>query len=466
MSSLPPQTKFIVGNEACERFSFYGMRSILTLYMIHELDMTKAHSQSIMHGLIALNYTMPLLGGWIADRFLGRYRTILYVSLFYCLGHAILAATDLFSSLDVRRLILYAGLLIIAMGSGGIKPSVSAFVGDQMQGADKRTMTKAYAAFYWSINLGSFFSFLVIPFVSKMYGYAWAFAIPGFAMGLATYIFWLGRKRYLMVPPKREKPGHGLVVTYLTAVRRGWSETERLLGAEAVEQGRNMLRILAVFAMIIPFWSLFDQTASSWVIQGESMRPIVLNLNWLKEGASWTIGPQEFQSANPVFVMIFVPLLTMFVYPHIGKWGAPLKRMAAGIFIAALSYGAVAWLQWRLAQGVPLSIAWQIIPYFLLTMAEILVSVTGLEYAFTQASPAMKSTTTSFWNLTSTFGNLLVVGLTLLFANNSVSTAMFSTYGLLMLAVGILFLCVIRSLQRQSDAAQRQRARDGAGKPA
>lgn len=442
MSSLPPQTKYIVGNEACERFSFYGMRSILTLYMIHELDMTKAHSQSIMHGLIALNYTMPLVGGWIADHFLGRYRTILYVSLFYCLGHAVLAATDLFSSLDARRLILYAGLLIIAMGSGGIKPSVSAFVGDQMRGADKRTMTKAYAAFYWSINLGSFFSFLVIPFVSKMYGYAWAFAIPGFAMGLATFIFWLGRRQYHMVPPKREKPGHGLIRTYLTAARRGWGETERLLGAEAVGQGRNMLRILAVFAMVIPFWSLFDQTASSWVIQGESMRPVVLNLSWLREGACWSIGPQEFQSANPVFVMIFVPLLTMFVYPYIGKWGAPLKRMAAGIFIAALSYGAVAWLQWRLGQGVPLSIAWQLIPYFLLTMSEILVSVTGLEYAFTQASPTMKSTTTSFWNLTNTFGNLLVVALTLLFADSTVSTGMFLTYGVMMFAVGLLFIAV------------------------
>ncbi len=450
MSSLPPQTKYIVGNEACERFSFYGMRSILTLYMIHQLELTNAQSQSVMHGLIALNYTMPLLGGWIADRFLGRYRTILYVSLFYCLGHGVLAAGDLFSTLDARRMALYVGLLIIAMGAGGIKPSVSAFVGDQMKGSDKQSMTKAYAAFYWSLNLGSFFSFLVIPFVSKQYGYSWAFAIPGLAMGLATFIFWLGRKQYYMVAPQREKPGSGFFPVIVSAVRRGWSETTRRRGAEAVAQARNMLRILAVFAMVIPFWSLFDQTASSWVIQGEAMRPVVLDLGWLRQGLQWTIGPQEFQSANPVFVMIFVPALTLLVYPHIGKWGAPLKRMAVGILLAACSYGAVAWLQWRIEQGSSLSIVWQLIPYFLLTASEVLVSVTGLEYAFTQASPNLKSITSSFWYLTSTFGNLLVVVLTLLFAKDSVSTGMFMTYGLLMLAVGILFLSVIGRLQRAS----------------
>lgn len=452
MSSLPRQTRYIVGNEACERFSFYGMRSILTLYMIHELGLTKAHSVSIMHGFIALIYTMPLVGGWIADRYLGRYRTILYVSLFYCLGHGVLAGADLFDSVEARRWVLYAGLLIIALGAGGIKPSVSAFVGDQMKGSGPQSMAKAYAAFYWSINLGSFFSFLVIPFLSRECGYGWAFAVPGFAMGLATFIFWLGRKEYTMAPPRRVKAGQGFFSVAAVALWKGWSEAGARFGQEAVAQARNMLHILGVFAMVIPFWSLFDQTASSWVIQGENMRPVVLNLDWLRAGAQWSIGPQEFQSANPVLVMIFVPLLTLLVYPRIGKWGAPLKRIAAGIFLAACSYGAVAWLQWRLSSGASLSIAWQIIPYFLLTMSEILVSVTGLEYAFTQASPAMKSITTSFWNLSSTCGNLLVVLLALIFAEDSVSTNMFMTYALLMFGVGILFVSVSGRLQKYAAA--------------
>ncbi|MBQ1960576.1 MAG: hypothetical protein II349_03545, partial [Akkermansia sp.] len=100
---LPRQTLFIVGNEACERFSFYGMRSILALYMINELCMSENQSVEVMHLFISLIYVLPLLGAWIADRFLGRYRTILYISLFYCLGHGVLAMADLTPDVDMRR---------------------------------------------------------------------------------------------------------------------------------------------------------------------------------------------------------------------------------------------------------------------------------------------------------------------------------------------------------------------------
>ena len=131
---LPRQTIFIVGNEACERFSFYGMRSILALYMTGMLMMTESEAVEVMHLFSALIYILPLLGAWIADRFLGRYRTILYISLFYCLGHGVLALADLTESLEMRRNILLLGLFIIALGAGGIKPCVSAFVGDQVDG--------------------------------------------------------------------------------------------------------------------------------------------------------------------------------------------------------------------------------------------------------------------------------------------------------------------------------------------
>ena len=154
--AFPPQTKYIVGNEACERFSFYGMKSILVLYMVNALAMSESDAMEIAHLFTALIYVLPLLGAWIADRFLGRYRTILYVSLFYCLGHGVLATADLTQSIEIKRMILMTGLFIIALGAGGIKPCVSAFVGDQVGGFDSKTMTRVYAAFYWAINFGSF----------------------------------------------------------------------------------------------------------------------------------------------------------------------------------------------------------------------------------------------------------------------------------------------------------------------
>lgn len=122
--SLPPQTKYIVGNEACERFSFYGMRSILTLYMTSVLLMSEKEAMEISHLFIALIYILPMLGAWIADRFLGRYHTILYVSIFYCIGHAVLALADLTGDIETKRIILFTGLFIIAVGAGGIKPCV------------------------------------------------------------------------------------------------------------------------------------------------------------------------------------------------------------------------------------------------------------------------------------------------------------------------------------------------------
>ena len=204
----PRQIKFIVGNEACERFSYYGMRSILAGYITGEvakggLGQAVDTSTSIIHMFIFANYFMPLFGAWLSDKIIGRYHTILWVSLFYCAGHGVLACSDFVGGVPGKLLCLYSGLALVAFGSGGIKPCVSAFVGDQFRPDQSHLLQKAYGAFYWSINLGSFFSFLVIPWVKNHHGYSWAFAVPGVLMAIATFIFWLGTKHYVRVPPSR-----------------------------------------------------------------------------------------------------------------------------------------------------------------------------------------------------------------------------------------------------------------------
>ncbi len=529
---LPPQTKYIVGNEACERFSFYGMRSILTIYMVSVLAMSDGEAVVVSHLFNACIYILPLLGAWVADRFFGRYKMILFVSLFYCLGHGVLALTDCFPGTDAKRLILFAGLTIIALGAGGIKPCVSAFVGDQADGMDSKTMTRLYAAFYWSINLGSFFSFLVIPWVRQNWGYGWAFGIPGIFMALATFIFWYGRRFYRhrapsqpdFVPSLATRLFHGkeraeqrwglrtmeetsttlrgiarfllilpCAVILLLLAARGGRALASLCGAEdslaslcslpaallclvvaavflmrrATRRGsqnflgragavlfpalrgsayahgelretRNLLRVLTVFLLIIPFWSLFDQTMSSWVLQGEKMRPVVL-----ADSASmhFSFGAEEMQSVNPLIIMIFVPLVTLLIYPRIGRWAAPLRRMGCGIILAGVSYAGVAGLQFLLDAGHQLSILWQCVPYFLLTLSEILVSTTGLEYAYTAAGKHLKSIVSGFWFLTSTLGNFLIIYLTAL-VDDPASTSTFLIYAALSVFFGLLFLFV------------------------
>jgi POT family proton-dependent oligopeptide transporter len=150
------------------------------------------------------------------------------------------------------------------------------------------------------------------------------------------------------------------------------------------------------------------------------------------------------QSANPAIVMGLVPLMTLLIYPRLGKFASPLRRMSYGMFIAAASYVVVAAIQQRVDAGAHMNVLWQFVPYFVLTTAEVLVSTTGLEFAFREAAPEMKSSIMSFWLLTVTMGDLLVVTVTKLFSSgttgaDSVSAGRFMQYAGMMFLVAVLF---------------------------
>ena len=146
---------FIIGNEGCERFSFYGMRAILTEHLItlyaQTMHLSAADAKNAAtadyHLFTAAAYALPMMGAILADRLLGKYRTIFWLSLLYCVGHAVLAVGE--ESLGGMHL----GLALIAVGSGGIKPCVSAFVGDQYRAGQEKLVEKIFQAFYFIINL-------------------------------------------------------------------------------------------------------------------------------------------------------------------------------------------------------------------------------------------------------------------------------------------------------------------------
>ena len=212
--------------------------------------------------------------------------------------------------------------------------------------------------------------------------------------------------------------------------------TESLYSAEERKNARNMVRILITFMLVIPFWSLFDQTGSSWLTQGENMKDLSFNFF----GITYRFGEEEMQCLNPLFVMVLIPLLTIKVYPYVKKLANPMVRMGLGIVLAGLAYGLVCILQIFIDQKVELSILWQGIPYLVLTVAEILVSTTGLEYAYTAAGEKLKSTVSSFWSLTIALGNVLVICITSVIGGASVLA--FSIYGILSVLVGLLFMYV------------------------
>jgi POT family proton-dependent oligopeptide transporter len=433
----PPQVGYIVGSEAAERFSFYGMQSILTVYMLDYLLYAPGDTKALYHLFTMAVYLTPLVGGWLADRFFGRYGIILWVSLGYVAGHAVLAIWE-------TREGLLIGLALIALGAGGIKPCVSAFVGDQFDPSQKKLLARVYNWFYFSINLGSAASKLLIPYLLKTVGPSVAFAVPGVLMAVALLVFWLGRGHYVRAQPTGPNP-HAFVKVIGTALRQlgtGRPGDHWLDGArarhpeEAIVGAKAVFRIAGVFAAVTFFWALFDQKGSSWVLQAKTMD---LRIGDLEVAAS------QLQALNPFMVMALIPLFTLVVFPAFERRGVqltPLRKMTAGMFITVLSFVAAALVQTSLDGGGKPNVLWQVPQYLLLTSGEVLVSVTGLEFSYTQAPRAMRSTIMSIWFLAVGSGNLFTAVVSKLFFFQG--AAYFWFFAALMLVAAILFGFVAR----------------------
>jgi POT family proton-dependent oligopeptide transporter len=361
---MPGGIPFIIGNETAERFSYYGMRSILVVFMTEFLMtragqpdvMTEAEARGWYHLFAQAVYFLPIVGSLISDGLLGKYRTILWLSLVYCAGHAALAIDD-------SRGGLALGLGLIAIGSGGIKPCVSAHVGDQFGGSNKHLMSKVFGWFYFAINFGSFFATLLIPWLLRNAGPHVAFGLPGALMFLATFVFWLGRHRFVHIPAGG-----------VDFVRQAFSRE----GLRAIAK----LGVLMVF--LAPYYALFDQTGSAWVLQAKKMDLTFLGM---------TLLPSQVHAANPIMVMLFVPLFGYLVYPAIEKVFplTPLRKISIGFFITALSFVVVAWIEHRITMGERPSIWWQLLAYAIITASEVMVSITALEFFYTQGPVKMKS---------------------------------------------------------------------------
>ena len=366
---MPPGIPFIIGNEAAERFSFYGMRTILVVFMVqylHFMDggggggLSSNQAVEYYHQFASWVYFTPLLGALAADIFLGKYRTILWLSIVYCLGHAALACMG---SHGNSPWWLFAGLLLICLGSGGIKPCVSAHVGDQFGKNNHHLLSRIYNWFYFSINFGSFFSTLLTPWLLEKHGPHWAFGVPGVLMAIATFMFWLGRNRFVHIPPS------GLGFFKEAFSREGMIALGKLI---------------PLFAFIAVFWSLYDQTGSSWVLQAEQMNLRFLGIDWLES---------QIQAVNPILILVFIPLFTFIIYPWMNRLFplSPLRKIGIGMVLIAASFALTTLIQTWIDAGQRPSIGWQIVAYIIITAAEIMVSIVGLEFAYTQAPKAMKS---------------------------------------------------------------------------
>ena len=351
--------------------------------------MSEETSKVWIHTFVAATYLTPIIGAVLSDWLIGKYRMILYVSLLYCVGHGVLACMDI-PGIGIEPVnLLFCGLALIAVGAGGIKPCVSANVGDQFTEKNKHLLPYVFSLFYFSINFGSFFATLLIPILLANYGSAWAFGVPGLLMALATLVFWLGSPYYNKVPPAGDK--------FL-------AETFSSDGIRA------MMNLIPLYCFIAMFWALFDQTSTQWVHQAQNPltnKWVSIELMWV---FSWKfeILPSQIQAANPLLILILIPLFSFWIYPAINSIFTltPLRKIGIGLFLTVPAFILPGWVESHLAAGTSMHINWQVLAYVIITAAEVMVSITALEFSYTQSPPKMKSFIMGLFLLSVFAGNL------------------------------------------------------------
>jgi len=373
---MPAGIPYIVANEFAERFCYYGINSILAIYMVQMLQFPEAQATTWQSLFKSAVYFFPLVGAIVSDVFWGKFRTIISFSLFYCLGCAILALVP-------GEAGLIPGLALIAFGTGGIKPCVSTNVGDQFTDKNQHLIERAFSWFYLAINAGSLISILACPVLLEKYGPKYAFGLPGIAMFCATLAFWLGRRKFAVVPPA------------------GMAWLRDVFSGEGV---KTIGRLGVIYLFIAFFWALWEQSnGQTWTLQAQS------SLMDKDLGFGIVMLPSQIQFVNALFILLLVPVFSYGIYPLLGRFFAvtPLRKIGVGFFVVAVSFVLVGRIEAQIQSGQSVSLWWQIAAYAILTAAEVLVSITALEYSYKQAPLKMKSFIMALFLLSTSIGNLI-----------------------------------------------------------
>ena len=376
---MPEGIKYIVVSEFAERFCFYGINAVLTVFLTKKLGMGQADATT-WHSLFkTAAYFFPLVGAIVSDVFWGKFKTIISFSLIYASGCAVI-------SLFPDQTGLLIGLTMVAFGTGGIKPCVSTNVGDQFTGKNQHLIERAFSYFYLAINAGSSISIYFCPVLLEHDMRRLTFGLPASMMFVATLVFWLGRKRFAVVPP----------------AGKAWAR--EVFSKSGI---RLILSLSVLYLFVACFWALWDQSnGQTWTLQAES------SLMDKTIFPGFKILPAQIQVVNGLFILALTPVFSFVIYPVLGKFFkmTPLRRIGLGLFTIALSFVLVGRIEARIQAGETVSVWWQILAYVILTTSEVLVSITTLEFSYKQAPLKIKSFIMALFLLSTSVGNLMTAG--------------------------------------------------------
>ncbi|XP_073401392.1 solute carrier family 15 member 2 isoform X1 [Dendrobates tinctorius] len=352
-TNYPLSILFIIVNEFCERFSFYGMKAVLTLYFLNYLHWDENLSTTVYHAFTSLCYFTPIIGAPIADAWLGKFNTIFWLSILYVIGHVIksVGAIPSVGSTEVHVALSMIGLIAIAFGTGGIKPCVSAFGGDQFAEEHAQERGKFFSIFYLSINAGSLISTFVTPVLRgdvQCFGtdcYALAFGVPAALMFFALIVFVSGSGMYKKYPPQ----GNILASVFKCigfAIKNRWNHRSKQYpkrehwldwasekhSKKLITEVKMVTKVLFLYIPLPMFWALFDQQGSRWTLQATRMNA---------DFGGFVIQPDQMQILNPLLILILIPIFDLGIYPLIKLCKInfkPIPKMTIGMILAALAF--------------------------------------------------------------------------------------------------------------------------------
>jgi POT family proton-dependent oligopeptide transporter len=402
------------------------MKTLLLLYMIQRLEYSDANSASVVSLFTAFCYILPIAGGYIADHYLGKFKTIVYFAIPYIMGHIILGSFT-------TEVALYTALLLLAGGSGSIKPNISTLMGLMYQKAGKtHLMTQAFSWFYMAINIGAAITTFSLPFVRDHYGYGPAFMAPTILMAVSLAIFYLGKKHYPVEDVRQD-------------------QREIRTPEQGRENRKTLIRLSGLFIMIVFFWSIFDQSYSTWTLFARDYMVLDVDLfSW-----SWRIPPDAIQSLNPVLIVVMTPLFA-WLWSKTDKdethrLSSP-RKMLIGFVLVVLCMGLMS-VAGYLGVQAKVSILWELGAYILITMAELCISVVGLQLAFEEAPERMKSMITGIWLFTVFLGDSLAAWFSRIYTQTSPGN-FFAGMTILITAVAVVFYFVGRDFDRNRSNRQ------------
>jgi POT family proton-dependent oligopeptide transporter len=429
----PRGLSFLFATEMWERFSYYGMRSLLVLYMVKQL-LHPGHAEHVI-GLDALKqllewmtgplgvqplsshiyglytglvYLTPLFGGMLADRVLGQHRTILLGAALMAIGHFMMAFEPLF----------LLALTVLILGNGAFKPNMSAQVGTLYAPGDKRR-DRAYSIFYVGINLGAFLAPLVCGTLGEEVGWHYGFATAGVGMTLALVIYLFARPS---LPPDEL---HQAIVA----------------GVEKKPLDRDEWRaVLALLALFVPtslFWACYEQQGNTIALWADDYTDRYIDLLvWKGEiPVTW------FQAINPLLIFAFTPaIVALWAWQaNRGREPSTVVKMSIGCFCAMLANLIMLGAVWQAAGGPNASWLWLLAYFIVITVGELYLSPIGLSLVSKIAPARMVSMLMGLWLATSFVGNFMAGWLGSFWSSIEKSTFFLMIAAIVMVAGAVIF---------------------------